>query len=53
MYNNLITYQHYANIKGVVQQTVRDWVKMGKVKSVRIDGRLFVVLNEKEMEEMK
>ena len=49
----LMTYQHYANMKGVVQQTVRDWVKDGKVNSINIDGRLFVVLTDKEIEVRK
>lgn len=49
MYKDLMTYNHYAVMKGVVQQTVRDWVAAGKINSVNIDGRLFVKLTEEEM----
>lgn len=31
----------------------RDWVKDGKVKSVSIDGRLFVVLTDEEVKQRK
>ena len=57
MYKDLMTYNHYAVKKGVVQQTVRDWVAAGKIESVNIDGRLFVKLTDEELnkrrEEMK
>ena len=53
MYNNLKTYNNYAKFRGVTQQTVRDWVASGKIKSVKIDGRLFVKVDDKELEEMK
>jgi hypothetical protein len=50
MYENLMTYANYAKWKNRNQQTVRDWVAAGKVKSVSIDGRLYVVLTEEEVE---
>lgn len=53
MYENLMTYSHYARWKDRTQQTVRDWVAIGKVKSVNIDGRLFVVLTEEEVKQRK
>lgn len=53
MYNDLMTYSHYAAQRGVVQQTVRDWVAAGKIKSVNIDGRLFVKLTKEEMVKLK
>lgn len=49
MYENLMTYSNYAKWKNRNQQTVRDWVAAGKVKSVSIDGRLYVVLTEEEV----
>lgn len=49
MYENLMTYANYAKLKNRNQQTVRDWVAAGKVKSVSIDGRLYVVLTKEEV----
>lgn len=49
MYDNLMTYANYAKLKNRNQQTVRDWVAAGKVKSVSIDGRLYVVLTDEEV----
>lgn len=51
MYDNLMTYANYARWKNRNQQTVRDWVAAGKVKSVNIDGRLFVVLTDEEVKQ--
>lgn len=51
MYDNLMTYANYAKWKDRNQQTVRDWVAAGKVKSVSIDGRLFVVLTDEEVKQ--
>lgn len=53
MYKDLMTYNHYAVMKGVVQQTVRDWVATGKIESVNIDGRLFVKLTDEELKQRK
>lgn len=50
MYDDLMTYANYGKWKNRNQQTVRDWVSAGKVKSVNIDGRLYVVLTDKEVE---
>ena len=44
-----MTYANYAKLKNRKQQTVRDWVAAGKVKSVSIDGRLYVVLTDEEV----
>lgn len=53
MYEKLMTYSNYAKWKNRNQQTVRDWVAAGKVKSVNIDGRLFVVLTDEELKQRK
>lgn len=53
MYEKLMTYSNYAKWKNRNQQTVRDWVAAGKVKSVNIDGRLFVVLTNEEVKQRK
>lgn len=53
MYEKLMTYSNYAKWKNRNQQTVRDWVAAGKVKSVNIDGRLFVVLTDEEVKKRK
>lgn len=49
MYDNLVSYQTYANMKGVTQQTVRVWASKGSIKTVSIDKRLFVVLTDEEV----
>lgn len=51
MYDDLMTYANYAKWKNRNQQTVRDWVAAGKVKSVNIDGRLYVKLTEEEVKQ--
>lgn len=53
MYDNLMTYANYAKWRGKSQQTVRDWVASGKVKSVSIDGRLYVLLTDEEVKERR
>lgn len=53
MYDNLMTYADYAKWKNRNRQTVRDRVSAGKVKSVSIDGRLYVVLTEGEVKSRK
>lgn len=53
MYDNLMTYANYAMLRGKSQQTVRDWVSSGKVKSVSIDGRLYVLLTDEEVKERR
>lgn len=53
MYDNLVSYQTYANMKGVTQQTVRVWASKGSIKTVSIDKRLFVVLTDEEVKQRK
>ena len=53
MYDNLVSYQTYANMKGVTQQAVRLWAEKGTIKTVTIDKRLFVVLTDEEVKQRK
>lgn len=53
MYDNLVSYQTYANMRGVTQQTVRFWAEKGTIKTVSIDKRLFVVLTDEEVKQRK
>lgn len=53
MYDNLVSYQTYANMRGVTQQTVRFWASRNLIETVTIDKRLFVVLTDEEMEKRK
>lgn len=53
MYDNLVSYQTYANMKGVTQQAVRLWAEKGTIKTVSIDKRLFVVLTDEEVKQRK
>lgn len=53
MYDNLVSYQTYANMKGVTQQSVRLWAEKGTIKTVSIDKRLFVVLTDEELKQRK
>ena len=53
MYDNLVSYQTYANMKGVTQQSVRLWAEKGTIKTVSIDKRLFVVLTDEEVKQRK
>lgn len=53
MYDNLVSYQTYANMKGVTQQTVRVWASKDSIKTVSIDKRLFVVLTDEEVKQRK
>ena len=45
----LVSYQTYANMKGVTQQTVRFWAAKGTIKTVSINKRLFVELTDEEV----
>lgn len=51
MYDNLVTTKTYANMKGVTTECVRLWALKGKIKSVKIDGVRFIVLdgNDKDV----
>lgn len=52
-YENLMSYNNYAILKGVTQQAVRNWVEAGKIERVVIDNRSFVVLTDDEIVERK
>lgn len=41
--SKLITIRHYAESKGIVKQTVSQWIKKGKIKSILIDGVIFII----------
>lgn len=43
------SYQTYAIMKGVTQQTVRYWVAKGIIKNITIDKRHFVELTDEEV----
>lgn len=51
LYDDLVTTNTYANMKGVTTECVRQWALQGKVKSVKIDGVRFIKLTEEEMKE--
>lgn len=51
IYDNLVTTNTYAKMKGVTTECVRQWALQGKVKSVKIDGIRFIELSEEEMKE--
>ena len=51
MYDNLVSYQTYANMRGVTQETVRFWARKGRINTVSIDKRLFVVLTDEEVKQ--
>lgn len=51
MYDNLVTTNTYAKMKGVTTECVRQWVLQGKVKSVKIDNVRFIELSEEEIKE--
>jgi hypothetical protein len=41
--DKLKTFKTYSKEKGVTVTAVQNWVKENKIKSVRIDGRWFVI----------
>lgn len=51
MYDNLVTTNTYAKMKGVTTECVRQWALQNKIKSVKIDGIRFIELSEEEMKE--
>lgn len=51
IYDNLVTTNTYAKMKGVTTECVRQWALQGKVKSVKIDGIRFIELSEEEIKE--
>ena len=53
MYNNLVTTNTYAKMKGVTTECVRQWALQNKIKSVKIDGIRVIELSEEEMKERR
>lgn len=51
MYENLVTSNTYAKMKGVTTECLRQWVLQGKVKSIKIDRIRFIELSEDEVKE--
>ena len=43
----------YAKLKGVTPPAVDHWVRLGKVKTVLIDGKRHIILTDEEMEGVK
>lgn len=52
LYNNLVTTNTYAKMKGVTTECVRQWALQGKIKSIKIDNVRFIELSEEEVKEM-
>ena len=44
--DRLRTVRHYAEERGIVKETVLSRVRRGRLESVRIDGRIFIVEEE-------
>lgn len=53
MYEDLVTANTYAKMKGVTTECVRQWALQGKVKSEKIDGVRFIKLSEEEIKERR
>lgn len=53
LYDNLVTTNTYAKMKGVTTECVRQWTLQGKVKSEKIDGVRFIKLSEDEIKERR
>lgn len=53
MYDNLVTTNTYAKMKGVTTECVRQWALSGKIKSVKIDGIRFIELSEDDIKERR
>lgn len=53
MYDNLVTTNTYAKLKGVTTECVRQWALQGKIKSVKIDGIRFIELSEDDIKERR
>ena len=51
LYDNLVTTNTYAKMKGVTTECVRQWALSNKIKSVKIDGIRFIELSEEEVKE--
>lgn len=48
--DKLVTVRHYAEMNGVVRETVMQRVKKGEITLVVIDGVNFIMLEEQENE---
>lgn len=46
--DKLLTVRHFAERAGVVKETILKRAKDGKLGSVRIDGRIFIIDDGKE-----
>lgn len=44
--SNLVSVTNYANKYGITRQTVYNWIADKKIKSEKIDGRVFIVINK-------
>lgn len=51
--DKLLTVRHYAERSGVVKETIMHRIKSGKLESVRIDGRIFIINDLKSKEKGK
>ena len=49
--SRLVTVRHYAELLGVVRETVAQWIRKDTVDSVMIDGVRFIILKPGEYEE--
>jgi hypothetical protein len=49
--SRLVTVRHYAELRGVVRETVAQWIRKDAVDSVMIDGVRFIILKPGEYEE--
>ena len=46
--DRLKTVRHYAEDHGIVKETVMFRIRKGRIESVRIDGRIFIVEPEEK-----
>lgn len=44
----LKTVRHYAELKGVVRETVTLWIKNKKIPHVKIDGVYFIIMEDEK-----
>lgn len=49
--SRLVTVRHYAELRGVVRETVAQWIRKAAVDSIVIDGVRFIILKPDEYEE--
>lgn len=53
MYDNLVTANTYAKMKGVTTECVRQWALQNKIKSIKIDGIRFIELTKEDIKERR